>query len=170
MPGLVDVLRNDGVMIANALGSGVVESPVMMSFMPKLARQVLGTELRLPNIATWWCGQAPQRDVVLSRLDEMALAGSFGNSVPGGLRQQSVIGATMSADHKDELRAAIAARGIDYVGQEIVKLSTTPVWRDGQLVPRPFTLRVYAARTPDGWTVMPGAFSVAFRTSPMPAP
>ena len=158
VPGLVDVLRNDGVTVANALGSGVVESPVFMSFMPKLARHVLGEELKLPNIATWWCGQGPQRNVVLARMDEMAIAGAFGNAVPGGLRHQSVVGGTMSAADKAELREAIATRGIDYVGQEIVKLSTTPVWRAGQLVPRPFTLRVYAARTPDGWTVMPGGF------------
>ena len=158
VPGLLDVLRRDGVAFANALGSGVVESPVMMSFMPKLAKHVLGEELRLSNIATWWCGQAPQREAVLSRLDDMAIAGSFGNAVPGAQRAESVIGASMTTEQKDELRAAIAARGIDYVGQEIVKLSTTPVWRDGQLVPRPFTLRVYAARTPHGWSVMPGGF------------
>jgi uncharacterized circularly permuted ATP-grasp superfamily protein/uncharacterized alpha-E superfamily protein len=158
VPGLVDVLRGSGVTLANALGSGVVESPVIMSFMPKLCRKVLGEELRLPNIATWWCGQERERDVVLKRMDEMAMVGAFGNAVPGGLRNQSVIGAAMSAEQKAELRSKIAARGIDYVGQEVVKLSTTPVWKDGQLAPRPFTLRVYAARTPQGWVVMPGGF------------
>ncbi len=158
VPGLIDVLRGGGVTLANALGSGVIESPVMMSFMPKLCRKVLGEDLRLPNIATWWCGQARERDAVLGRLDEMALAGAFGNAVPGGRRHQSVLGADMDAAHKDQLRAAIRERGIDYVGQEVVKLSTTPVWIDRQLVPRPFTLRVYAARTPQGWCVMPGGF------------
>ncbi len=158
VPGLIDVLRGDRVVVANALGSGVVESPVMMSFMPSLCRHVLGEELKLPNIATWWCGQAPQRKTVLARMDELALAGAYGNSVPGGLRHQTVIGASMTDEHKQELRAAIEARGIDWVGQEIVKLSTTPVWLDGQLAPRPFTLRVYAARTPQGWVVMPGGF------------
>ena len=158
VPGLVDVLRDGGVTLANALGSGVVETPVMMSFMPKLARKILGEELKLPNIATWWCGQQREAKAVLARMDEMALVGAFGNAVPGGRRYQSVIGASMSADDKAALRAAIGRRGIDYVGQEIVKLSTTPVWSDGQLGPRPFTLRVYAARTPNGWSVMPGGF------------
>ena len=158
VPGLLDALRDGGVVVANALGSGVVESPVMMSFMPSLCRRVLGEDLLLPNIATWWCGQARERETVLARMDELALAGAYGNSVPGGLRYQSVIGASMSGEDKDELRRAIRTRGIDWVGQEIVKLSTTPVWRDGQLAPRPFTLRVYAARTPQGWTIMPGGF------------
>jgi uncharacterized alpha-E superfamily protein len=39
-----------------------------------------------------------------------------------------------------------------------VRLSTTPRWEDGRLVPRPFVLRVYAAATPEGWRVMPGGF------------
>lgn len=158
VPGLVDVLRSGGVTLANALGSGVVESPVMMSFMPRLCRHVLCEDLRLPNIATWWCGQEKERDAVLARMDEMALGGAYGNTVPGGFRHQTVIGATMSAEEKAQFREAVATRGIDYVGQEVVKLSTTPVYKDGQLAPRPFTLRVYAARTPNGWTVMPGGF------------
>src|SRR5208283_6135034 len=52
----------------------------------------------------------------------------------------------------------IAARGLDFVGQDIVRLSTTPRWTNGKLEPRPFVLRVYCAATPDGWRVMPGGF------------
>jgi len=40
-----------------------------------------------------------------------------------------------------------------------VRLSTAPVWVDGKLSPRPITLRVYAARTARGWTIMPGGFA-----------
>ena len=121
--------------------------------MPKLCRRIMGEELKLPNIATWWCGGTKERDLVLSRLDELAMCGAYGNSIPGGFRYQSLIGANMSPEEKAELRASIARRGIDYVGQEIVKLSTTPVWIEGQLQPRPFTLRVFVARTPNGWSV-----------------
>ena len=56
------------------------------------------------------------------------------------------------------LAEAVEARGLDFVGQEVVRLSTAPVWNDGQLVPRPFVLRVFATATPDGWRVMPGGF------------
>ncbi len=158
VPGLLDVLRDNGVALANALGSGVVETPVMMSFLPQLCRRVLGEELRLPNVATWWCGQKRERDTVLANLDAMALAGAFGNPLAAGARARTLPGASLTAEEKTKLRAAIAARGIDYVGQEVVNLSTTPVWIDGHLVPRPFVLRVFAARTPEGWQVMPGGF------------
>ena len=56
------------------------------------------------------------------------------------------------------MKTAIENRGIDYVGQELVRLSTTPVWDNGRITPRPFVLRVFAAATPDGWTIMPGGF------------
>jgi uncharacterized alpha-E superfamily protein len=49
-------------------------------------------------------------------------------------------------------------RPVDFVGQEVVRLSTTPAWRDGAPQPSPFVLRVFAVATPDGWKVMPGGF------------
>ena len=56
------------------------------------------------------------------------------------------------------MRDAIASRGVDYVGQEVVRLSTTPRWAEDRLEPRPFVLRVYCAAARDGWRVMPGGF------------
>jgi uncharacterized circularly permuted ATP-grasp superfamily protein/uncharacterized alpha-E superfamily protein len=158
VPGLVDALREGGVVIANALGSGVLEAPVMMSFMPKLCRTLLGEDLRLPNIATWWCGQSAARRSVIAGMEKLAISGAFGNPLPGFPRGQSIVGAALDADEKRQLAAAMAERGVDFVGQEVVNLSTTPVWHEGRIEPRPFVLRVYAARTPEGWSIMPGGF------------
>jgi uncharacterized circularly permuted ATP-grasp superfamily protein/uncharacterized alpha-E superfamily protein len=158
VPGLIDSLREGGVIIANALGSGVLEAPALMSFMPRLCRKLLGEPLHLPNIATWWCGQAKEREGVIADMAELAIAGAFGHPVAGLANSQTVIGSTLSADERATLAGAIAERGIDFVGQEVVKLSTTPVWCNGRLEPRPFVLRVYAARTPAGWKIMPGGF------------
>jgi uncharacterized circularly permuted ATP-grasp superfamily protein/uncharacterized alpha-E superfamily protein len=158
IPGLVDALRYGGVVMANALGSGVLEAPAMMSFLPRLCQTLLGKDLRLPNIATWWCGQKEARRVVLARMKELAIAGAFGGPVPGFASSQPVLGAALTSSEEERLTAAIAERGLDFVGQEVVNLSTAPVWHDGRLLPRPFVLRVYAARTPDGWAVMPGGF------------
>ena len=49
-------------------------------------------------------------------------------------------------------------RGADFVGQEIVKLSTTPVLDNGRLAPRPFVMRVFATATASGWRIMQGGF------------
>ena len=69
-----------------------------------------------------------------------------------------MLASELSAADRERLKAAINDRGIDYVGQELVRLSTMPVWDQGRITPRPFVLRVFAAATPDGWTIMPGGF------------
>ncbi|MBO0734553.1 MAG: circularly permuted type 2 ATP-grasp protein, partial [Methylocapsa sp.] len=158
VPGLIYALREGGIVIANALGSGVLEAPAMMSFLPRLCRTLLGKELRLPNIATWWCGQKVARQTVLGRMGELAIAGAFGNPVPGFAGPQPLLGAALTGEEQQRLKAAINQRGADFIGQEVVHLSTAPIWQDGRLLPRPFVLRVYAARTPTGWAIMPGGF------------
>ncbi|CAL76421.1 conserved hypothetical protein [Bradyrhizobium sp. ORS 278] len=156
--GLMDVVRKGGVVIANMPGSGVLEARALLGFLPSLSRRVLGEDLKIPHIATWWCGQKSARDEVLSRLDELAIEGAYGRAVPGFASSGPLLAGELSAAERERLRAAIIQRGIDYVGQEVVRLSTTPVWEDGKIAPRPFVLRVFAAATPDGWTVMPGGF------------
>ncbi len=81
VPGLVEALRAGGVVIANALGSGVLEAPVLMSFLPRPCERVLGEDLLMPNVATWWCGQPREREKVLPTPENMAIAGAFGNPV-----------------------------------------------------------------------------------------
>ena len=158
VPGLTEALRNGSVVVANMPGSGVIEAPALLSLLPSLCRHLMGEELRLPNTATWWCGQPREREEVLARLDEMAIVGAFGDPVPGFGQASTLLGQELGAEERDRIALAMRERGADYAGQEVVKLSTTPFWEDGRLTPRPFTLRVFATATPDGWRVMPGGF------------
>src|SRR5215813_3136482 len=158
VPGLIDVLRKNGVVVANMPGSGVLEARALLGFLPSLCRRLLGENLMMPHIATWWCGQKAARDAVLSRLDDVAIEGAYGRGVPGFERDGPVLAGDLSSAERERLIAAINERGIDFVGQELVRLSTMPVWDKGRIVPRPFVLRVFAAATPEGWTVMPGGF------------
>ena len=154
--GLVEAVRQGQVHVANGLGSGVVEARALMGFMPAIARQLTGEELILPNIATWWCGQPQERETVLDRLGEMSVAPAFRGN--GGPDDAPVLPGELSETERDRLRQRIVARGMDYVGQEVVRLSTMPVFQNGRLEPHPMTLRVFAASTPEGWKVMPGGF------------
>ena len=158
VPGLVQAVRDGTVVIANALGSGVVEARAMLSFLPALAPALLDRELALPNVATWWLGQKAARDHVVARLDDMVIASAFLGELPGHGERREVLGAALDAAERARILDQIAHRGIDFVAKEAVKLSTTPVWRNGRLEPRPFTLRLFLARVSDGWRVMPGGF------------
>jgi uncharacterized circularly permuted ATP-grasp superfamily protein/uncharacterized alpha-E superfamily protein len=152
VPGLMEAIRNGGVVVANAPGSGVVESRSLLGFLPALSRRLLGEDLKLPHVATWWCGQAAEHRLVERDIDTLAIASAFGSQLDGAPK----LVADLSFAERNALVQAIRDRPLDYVGQEVVRLSTTPAWKDGQLQPCPFVLRVYAAATPQGWKIMPG--------------
>jgi uncharacterized circularly permuted ATP-grasp superfamily protein/uncharacterized alpha-E superfamily protein len=158
VPGLVQAVRDGAVVIANAPGSGLVEARALLSFLPALAPALLGRTLALPNVATWWLGQARAREEIVDRLDEMVIASAFLGELPGHGERREVLGATLEPHERARIVEQIARRGMDLVAKEAVALSTTPIWRNGRLEPRPFTLRLFLARTADGWRVMPGGF------------
>jgi uncharacterized alpha-E superfamily protein len=112
----------------------------------------------LPNVATWWLGQARARNEIIERLDEMVIASAFSGELPGYGERREVLGAALDPDERTRILTQISHRGIDFVAKEAVTLSTTPMWRNGRLEPRPFTLRLFLARTAEGWRVMPGGF------------
>ncbi|MFG3757516.1 circularly permuted type 2 ATP-grasp protein, partial [Klebsiella pneumoniae] len=76
-----------------------------------------GEELALPNIATWWCGQREARERVLGGFDTLSIAGAFEDRVPG-FAERNLLGADLAPAAAAKVKAAIAARGLDYVGQE----------------------------------------------------
>lgn len=160
VPDLFDALTKGGLVVANWPGAGVVESRTFAAFLPKLAQKMLGEDLILPNIATWWCGQQSEREYVLDHLDDMVIGAAFGDH-PAGLEDgKSRLGSTLDAQQRSRLIAAMAKRPMDYAGQENVQLSTTPALADGTLAARPFTLRVFVARDEKGnWRIMPGGFA-----------
>lgn len=157
--GLVDAMAAGNVVVANAPGVGVLESPAFAAFLPALSLRLTGEGLVLPNIATWWCGQPGECDAVRGDLDNLVIAPAFGGSV-AGLAGGPVFGRELDAEQRATLLADLDRRPQDYVGQEVVRLSTMPVIADGALAPRPFILRVFAARDAKGaWRVMPGGFA-----------
>jgi uncharacterized circularly permuted ATP-grasp superfamily protein/uncharacterized alpha-E superfamily protein len=166
VPGLLQAVRDGKITIINSLGAGLIEARAMLAFLPALAPVVLGAELKMPNVATWWLGSAATREQVLGKLDTMVIAPAFtehfDNPNLGGAILGAKLGAKLDAAQREAVLQSIRDRGIDYVAQEAVTLSSMPVWRDGRLQPRPFTLRLYIAKTGDGpgdgWQVMPGGF------------
>ncbi len=158
VPGLLDAIRNGGVAVLNMPGSGVLESEALLGFLPKLSRRLLGEELKMPNVATWWCGQPAERRLVERDLEHRVIAPAFNAPGPDGTSPRGRLVADLSAPEREAFLTRLNDRPSDFVGQEVVRLSTTPVLRDGRLEPAPFVLRVYAAATPEGMRIMPGGF------------
>jgi uncharacterized alpha-E superfamily protein len=165
VPGLIEAIRSGGVAVLNMPGTGVLESKALLGFLPKLCRRLLGEELKMPNVATWWCGQPAERALVESELERMAIAPAFNGIGADGVSGRPRLMADLTDDQRKAFLTRFNDRPGDFVGQEVVRLSTTPVLRDAQLSPAPFVLRVYAAATPDGMRIMSGGFC---RTSERP--
>jgi uncharacterized circularly permuted ATP-grasp superfamily protein len=151
VPGLVDAIVAGNVRVANALGSGVIETAAIMPFLPGLAGYLFGEKLKLPSVATWWCGQESALDWVLSHLDSVVVKPAFPSR--GG---EPVFGAELDAAGKRKLAIKLRANPHEYVAQEQVALSTAPVWDHGHLRSRSIVLRAYVLNTGDGWTAIPG--------------
>ena len=158
VPGLLEAIRAGGVAVVNMPGSGVLESKALLGFLPRLCRRLLGEELKMPNVATWWCGQPAEQALVRRRTD-LAITRAFNvraDSDPFGATR---LMAELSAAERAEFLGRLEDRPADFVGQEVVRLSTMPVLREDRLEPAPFVLRVYATATPDGgFAIMPGGF------------
>jgi uncharacterized circularly permuted ATP-grasp superfamily protein/uncharacterized alpha-E superfamily protein len=163
VPGLLEAMRQRGVAVLNVPGSGVVESRALLGFLPRLCRRLLGEELKMPHVATWWCGQEAERALVRSR-DDLLIAPAFNVRPPTDPGEPADPFAAprliteMTRSERAALLARLDDRPCDLVGQEVVRLSTMPVLRGDRLEPAPFVLRVYAAASADGFEIMPGGF------------
>jgi uncharacterized circularly permuted ATP-grasp superfamily protein/uncharacterized alpha-E superfamily protein len=158
-PGMVEALRQGSISMVNAIGSGILETRALSAFLPQVSQALLGTSLDLPTIATWWCGQEKECRHVIDNFDRMMIGPAFSTTLPIEDREHTMLGSTLDPNPRDALKRRLGIEGGHFVGQEPVTLSTAPVYVDGKLEPRPITLRVYAARTAKGWTIMPGGFA-----------
>jgi uncharacterized circularly permuted ATP-grasp superfamily protein/uncharacterized alpha-E superfamily protein len=159
VPGLIGVVRAGRVMLANALGSGVLESAAWMGFIPAVARQLLGEALKLPSVATWWCGEAAALAYVVTHLHKLVIKPAYPNQ-----KFEPVFARDLDAAAREALIERIKARPHAYVAQEHLAFSQAPVWRNGAapttgFAARALGIRVYAVATPDGYRVMPGGLA-----------
>ncbi len=155
--GLLAVVRAGRVTLANALGSGVLESAGWLGFMPGLCTRLLGESLRLPSVATWWCGERPALAHVLANLDHLVIKPAYPNQ-----RFEPVFGHQLDAASREQLVGRLKARPYAFVAQEYVALSQAPMWRNSPATGfgrRALTIRVYAIATADGYRVMPGGLA-----------
>jgi uncharacterized circularly permuted ATP-grasp superfamily protein/uncharacterized alpha-E superfamily protein len=157
VPGLLGAVRAGRVVLANGLGSGVLESAAWLGFLPGASAMLLGESLRLPSVATWWCGERPALEYALANLERLVVKPAFPNQ-----RFEPAFGRDLSAEAREQLVSRLRARPYAYVAQERVSMSQAPAWRAGpamRLTPRALTMRVYAIATPQGYRVLPGGLA-----------
>lgn len=142
-PGLVEAVRAGSVTLVNALGTGLLETGIIAAHLPDIALRLTGRTPSLEAVRTLWKTDAGGLDT------DDYLVGSAYSGLPFFERNSGF-----------RLGKATDIRGDGQrVARQAICLSRAPVLEQGRLVSRPLILRAYAARTPEGWTVMPGGFA-----------
>lgn len=154
IPGLLEAVRAGNVTIANALGSGLAEAPAFLSFLPGLCRHILGEDLLIPSVGTWWCGQPDAVEHVLNNLETLSIQDAF--RVRPNLTEYE---GKLSEEKLTALREMIRFQPTRFVARERLTLSHAPAWDGQQLTAHPVTMRVFLVATADGYRVMPGGLA-----------
>lgn len=155
--GLNAVAKAGHVLIANALGANLLQSGALLGFLPNLSQHFLGESLRMPSVATWWCGEPNALETVLKNLQNLVIKPAFPQ-----IQEFPIFVEDLNNEEKNTLIAKLRANPNNYIAQEQVKLSQAPVWnKDKQtfLGIAAIGLRVYACATPSGYAIMPGGLA-----------
>ena len=159
--GLTDAARRGNVIIANGLGSNLLETGALLGYLPALCRHLLGESLRMPSVATWWCGEPAALEEVIEDLDGLIIKSAFPQ-----LRQEPIFGGDLDAAARKKLIQRMRAQPHHFFAQETVRFSQAPIWRTARTAPHDsgldaatVGLRVFACATPKGYVVMPGAMT-----------
>ncbi len=147
--GLTEACRRGAVTVVNTLGSGVLESPALAPYLPKLARAVLGETLKLPSVPSFWCGEESARSHVVANLEQMVLRPTC--------RDRSVFPALLSRAERDLWRARLAAEPTKWVGQQAAPFSEAPMAVPQGLAAGEASLRLFTVAHGSGYVAMPGS-------------
>ncbi len=152
--GLLEVIRSGRVSVANSLGSSIVESPLMLAFLPRICQSLLGQDLILPSIATWWCGSQSSLKFVLDNFDKLLIRAAYRVADEPPMQPE-----LMSKADRQALIDQINANPAMFVAQERVVRSTAPVWQEGKLQPWSLAMRSFMVAKQDGYEALPGGLA-----------
>ncbi|MEO5997016.1 MAG: circularly permuted type 2 ATP-grasp protein [Chitinophagaceae bacterium] len=152
IPGLLQAVRSGNVSIANPLGSSILENPGLMSFLPGISRHLLGENLIMPSIASWWCGHNKELTYVLDHIHSLVIKRIYKDST----KSTSVDVATLTTLQLNDLKKRIKAFPYLYVGQEKINFSAAPSLINGKIEPRNTLFRSFLVSNTESYTAMSG--------------
>ena len=163
VPGLVEAVRAGQVAVANALGTGLAQSPAFLPFFSRIARDFFGEDLLLESPPSFWCGDPASLAHVESHLDQMIFRPAWAGAGPSLELGQHLHGAA-----RETFLSRLRAEPEHFVAQEHVAIARAPVLAGHELASRPLLLRGYAVLSGEDYQVMPGGLALAACTEDDP--
>jgi uncharacterized circularly permuted ATP-grasp superfamily protein/uncharacterized alpha-E superfamily protein len=166
VPGLLQVIRAGNVILANAPGSAFLESPALLGFLPAISERLLGEQIQLPAMDTWWCGERAALEAAIPNLRNGAIKPTYPNG-SGHQNYESALGGDLNQAQLDEWVGRITRQPDEHTVQTYIPLAQMPTWlnafnlNDATLIePHSYMLRVFAlSNSPDSWQVLPGGLA-----------
>lgn len=148
--GLMAAARAGNVGLANALGSGVAESPALRAYLPAISQALFGEPLALESIPTRYLGDAAQRQEVLDSFGDWIIRPAFGDR-----RGPPKVVATLEPAAREALMAQVLREPDRLVAEQWPEAGRVPVGAEGAVTGR-LSLRLFACAHGSGYYVMPG--------------
>ncbi|MGB8501180.1 MAG: circularly permuted type 2 ATP-grasp protein [Mycobacterium sp.] len=147
--GLVEVQRRGACTVVNTLGSGILESPGLLRFLPVLAERLLGETPLLHTAPVFWGGIDAERSHLLAHLPSLLIKSTIGGD--------TIVGPALSARQRASLAARIEATPWQWVGQELPQFSSAPTgYRASTLASAGVGLRLFTVSQRGGYAPMIG--------------
>ena len=147
--GLVEVQRRGEVTVVNTLGSGIMENPGLLRFLPELGRLLLGETPLLETAPVYWAGIDSERSHLLTHLSSLLIKSTVGGD--------TFVGPMLSRGQRAHLAAAIEATPWQWLGQELPQFSSAPTdSREGTLTSTSVGMRLFTVSQPGGYAPMIG--------------
>ncbi len=154
VPGLLEVVRMGNVAIANPLGSSVLENPALLRYLPEIARVLLGRDLQMQSVKTWWCGDKDDLEYVCANLNKLLIKPTYRK--PG---LYEVYGAELDDTKLQAWQNRIRKHPYQFAAQEYIPSTKTPTWHQGKFLPRASILRTFAVASETSYAVLPGGLT-----------
>ncbi len=154
VPGMLEVVRAGNLVVANPLGSGIVENPVFLRYLPDIAKALLGRELRLGSVHTYWCGAEEDLAYVLEHLAELVIKPVYRQAGSASVRA-----CELDEQGLLQLKARILADPVQFVAQPHLAAGHLPSLQQDVLQPRPALLRTFAVASGESYSLMPGGLT-----------
>ena len=158
VPGLIEVLRQGRVAIANAPGTGIADDKLIYAHVPAMIRYYLDEEPIIENVPTYLCARPDDQRYVLEHLEQLVVksvaeAGGYG----------MLIGPQASRSELADFDTKIRENPRNFIAQPTLQLSTVPSLSDGELYPCHVDLRPYVLRGASNWVSPGGLTRVALK-------
>ncbi|MBI2695308.1 circularly permuted type 2 ATP-grasp protein [Mycobacterium nebraskense] len=157
--GLVEASHRGTVTVVNTLGSGILENPGLLRFLPQLSEHLLSEAPLLHTAPVYWGGSAGERSHLLANLSSLLVKSTIGG--------ETLVGPTLSSYQLAQLAARIEKMPWQWIGQELPQFSSAPTDHAGVLSSAGVGIRLFNVAQRGGYAPMIGG--VGYVLAPGPA-